>query len=89
MGLPYIGPTLHEEPPDLFGVGVSHEFRVCRHVRRLSKSFHNLRFSAINFYVGRRCAASGVVGVGTTYVGNLCLPKIGQDGGLQAGSGHV
>ena len=80
MGLPYIVPTLHEEPPDLFGVGVSHG--------GLRKSFHGSRFSAINLYIGRGWAASGVVGVGTTYVGNLCLPKVCQDGGLRAGSGH-
>ena len=81
MGFAYVVPTLHEEPPDLFGVGVPRGW--------LRKSFHGSRFSAINFYVGRGCAASGVIGIGTTYVGDLYLHKLCQDGGLQAGSGHL
>lgn len=78
MELPYVGPTLHEEPPNLFREDVSHDFRMCRHVGWIHELFHDLRFSTINFYVGRGCAMSRIIGVGTTYVGNLFVAKICQ-----------
>ena len=89
MELPYIGPTLHEEPPNLIREDVSHDFRMCRHVRWIHKPFHDLRFSTINFDVGRGCAMGRIIGVGTTYIGKLSEAKKRQESGLQAGSGHL
>ena len=51
----HIGPTFHEEPPNLFRVLVA--------LRSTANLFHNLCLGAIDLDVGRCRAVSRIVGV--------------------------